>query len=88
MLESLNAASRESNESGATKSRTPEFHEHKDIMMTKKNAKILAKELVKEAYRKSKSKTCLTPFGERINKSNMKKDGEVVRWKGGKPDDI
>ena len=56
--------------------------------MTKKNAKRLAKELVKEAYRKSKSKTCFTPFGDKFDKTLIKKDNEILKWKGGKPDDI
>jgi hypothetical protein len=56
--------------------------------MTKKNAKRLAKELVKEAYRKSKSRACFTPFGDKFDKTHLKKDNELLRWKGGKPDDI
>jgi serine/threonine protein phosphatase PrpC len=71
-----------------TFSETPEFDHSQNILMTKKNAKRLAKELVKEAYRKSKSKTCFTPFGDKFDKTLIKKNKEILKWKGGKPDDI
>ena len=59
-----------------------------DCFMSAKSAKRLAKELVKEAYRKSKSRTWFTPFGEKFDKSNIMRNNELLRWKGGKPDDI
>ena len=60
----------------------------KEEMMAPKNARRLAKELVKEAYKKSRSRNCFTPFGEKFDKSNITKNNELLRWKGGKPDDI
>jgi hypothetical protein len=30
----------------------------------------------------------LTPFAEKFDKTQMKKDNKVLNWKGGKPDDI
>lgn len=55
---------------------------------TKHNAQKLAKALVKEAERKSKSKLSLTPFAKKFNKVNLKQENGVLKWKGGKPDDI
>lgn len=88
MTECLATSSRDSILSMSAKSNLPDIDRRLLAMMTKKNAKRLAKELVKEAYRKSKSGTCLTPFGDRFDRSKMKKNNELLRWKGGKPDDI
>ena len=56
--------------------------------MTLKNAKRLAKVLVQEAYRKSRSQVCFTPFGKKFSKLKIMKDKEILRWNGGKLDDI
>ena len=80
-------------------SSTPSLHSHqslfksqeqqlKEELITLKNARRLAKELVWEGYKKSKSRTCFTPFGEKFDKLNIMKNNEILRWKGGKPDDI
>jgi serine/threonine protein phosphatase PrpC len=71
-----------------TNSNTPELSQSQLNLMTRKNAKKLAQELVKTAYRKSKSSTCFTPFADKFDKTGIKKDNEVLKWKGGKPDDI
>lgn len=89
MSECMSLSSKSSSlPSHKTFSDTPESNHTPNILMTKKNAKRLAKELVKEAYRKSKSKTCFTPFGDKFDKTLIKKDNEILKWKGGKPDDI
>lgn len=67
---------------------TPDFSDHHTNLLTRRQCKKLAQELVKEAYRKSKSRTCLTPFGDKFDKTGLKKDNERLKWKGGKPDDI
>ena len=77
-----------SSDSLKTSSNTPDSMYKKSNSLSKSNAKRLAKRLVNEAHRKSKSHGCQTPFGEKFNSSNMKRDGEILRWKGGKPDDI
>ena len=77
-----------SSESVHSKSSSPESRYKQENFMTKKNAKRLAKELVKEAYRKSRGANSITPFGMKFNSLHMKKDNEIVKWKGGKPDDI
>ena len=43
---------------------------------------------MKEAHHKSRSHTCKTPFEEKINNSNLIREGKALRWKGGKHDDI
>jgi len=88
MTECLAATSHGSLNSIKTNSNTPEFQKKQLNLMTKKNAKKLAKELLKEAQRKSKNQKCWTPFGAKFDKVNMKKDNDLLRWKGGKPDDI
>lgn len=88
MTECLTTSSRDSSHSIKTNSNTPEFQKKQLDLMTKSNAKKLAKELLKQAYQKSKSQKCQTPFGTKFDKANMKRDNELLRWKGGKPDDI
>lgn len=86
--ECLLSSSDNSLESGNTFENTPQFTaEHRDLL-TKENAKSLAHELVKEARRKSKNKSWLTPFAERFDKTKSKKGNEILTWRGGKPDDI
>ena len=88
MTECLSKSPEGSKGSINTNSNTPEFQKKQLDLMTKKNAKRLSKELLKQAYRKSKSQKCVTPFGLKFNKTGLKKDGNPLRWKGGKPDDI
>lgn len=88
MTECLSTSPEGSNNSINTNSNTPEFQKKQLDLMTKKNAKRLAKELLKQAYRKSRSQKSVTPFGLKFDKTNMKKDNNLLRWKGGKPDDI
>ena len=88
MFDYYTSHSESSSESVHTKSSSPESANRQDIFLTKRNAKRLAKELVKEAHRKSKSSNSITPFGQKFNSQNVKKDREIVKWKGGKPDDI
>lgn len=88
MTDCLATSSHGSKESVKTLSQTPEFQQKQLDLMTKKNAKKLAKELLKQAYRKSRSQKSMTPFGQKFDKSKLKRDNEVLRWKGGKPDDI
>lgn len=88
MSECLGGWSESSLPSIQTNSNTPEFTQKQIKLMTRKNAKKLAQELVKEAYRKSKSRTCFTPFADKFDKTGVKKDKEFLKWKGGKPDDI
>lgn len=88
MSECLGNWSESSLPSIQTNSNTPEFTQKQIKLMTRKNAKKLAQELVKEAYRKSKSRTCFTPFADKFDKTGVKKDKEFLKWKGGKPDDI
>ena len=70
-----------------TPENTPEFGIDEEFFSVK-NAKRLAKELVKKAAKKSKSRSLLTPFGEKFDKSNIIRNNELLRWNGGKPDDI
>ena len=44
---------------------------------------------MKKAYREIKrARTCFTPFGEKFSKLKIMKDKEILRWNGGKLDDI
>lgn len=88
MSELLECKSTYSTDSLRTSSNTPETYLTGKSMLNQKNAKKLAKNLVNEAYRKSKSHAWSTPFGEKFNNSNMKRNNEALRWNGGKPDDI
>lgn len=87
MNDCLASSSEDSLPSVNTHSLTPVLSQSHLAMLTKRNAKLLAHDLVREAKRKSKSKGCSTPFADRFNKSKIKKDQNLV-WKGGKPDDI
>jgi hypothetical protein len=88
MSECLTGYSEGSLQSIPTDGNTPGFTKRQIKLMTRKNGKKLAQELVKEAYRKSKSRTCFTPFADKFDKTGVQKDKEFLKWKGGKPDDI
>ena len=88
MAESYEYKSFWSTDSMKTSSNTPEAVYKRSNTLNKNSAKRLAKRLVNEAHHKSWSHSWNTPFGEKFNNSNLKRDGEILRWKGGKPDDI
>jgi serine/threonine protein phosphatase PrpC len=88
MSECLTGSSEGSLQSIPTDGNSQGFTKRQIKLMTRKNAKKLAQELVKEAYRKSKSRTCFTPFADKFDKTGVQKDKEFLKWKGGKPDDI
>jgi len=71
-----------------THSNTPEYTTKQMDLFSKTNAKTLAHELVKEAWRKSRNKKLATPFANRFDSRKIKKEGQLLVWKGGKPDDI
>ena len=88
MTELLESKSLWSMDSIKTSSNTPETYLADKNILNQKNAKKLAKNLVNEAFKKSRSHAWNTPFGEKFNSSNLKRNNEILTWNGGKPDDI